>query len=277
MSAYTVRLPVFEGPLDLLLALIRRAELDITAVAIAKVTDQYLAHVSALEIVDPVAVASFCEVTTTLMLIKSRTLLPRPPAPEADDDPDAQILAERLRAYQRFQRVAQGLQAREQAGLRVFTRAAPPPDLPPKLDPGGVAAADLMAAFAAALAEAEALAAADAPAPGGPAVPAPRIRLAERLAEVRRLLVERRRVTFRDVLLGGRLDREFIVVSFLAVLELLRRAAIRAIQPDLFGEIVLELRPEAGAGWDLDRPGDDAPFVVDGPPFHETLAGAPAV
>jgi segregation and condensation protein A len=236
---------VFDGPLDLLLVLVRRGGLEISCVALAQVTDQFLSYLSRLEAIDPSAIAAFCEEASTLMVIKSRTLLPRPPQVEPDEDADALALVERLRAYRQFKQVATGLGRREQGGLRAYARVAPLPDLPPKLDPGDVSAADLAAAFRAALAEADRQAAAEPPL--GPPVPAPRLRLADRLVEIRSMLGERGRVTFREVLLGGRTDREYIIVSFLAVLELLRRAVIRAVQSDLFGEIVVELRPEAAA------------------------------
>lgn len=242
MSVYTVRLEVFEGPLDLLLALIRRAQLDITAVALARVTDQFLTYLARLEAIDAGAIAAFCEEASTLMLIKSRTLLPRPPAAPPDDDADAQALVDRLRAYRQFKRVADGLRRRERAGLRAFVRSAPPPDLPPMLDPGGVSVEDLVLAFDAALAAVPV--AAEPEAPAGAIVP-PAVRLADRLREIRRLLSARGRVTFREVLIGARRDREFIVVSFLAILELLRRAIIRAAQSELFGEIDLVLCPDA--------------------------------
>ncbi len=242
MTAYCVRLEVFEGPLDLLLTLIRREQLDITAVALAQVTHQYVAYVGQLESIDPAALAAFCEVASTLMLIKSRALLPRPPAPPIDEDADAQLLVERLRAYRQYKQAAEVLQRREHGGLRAFVRSAPPPDLPPRLEPSGVSLVDLVAAFEAALAEVEAE-----PAPPPAAAPPPRLRLADRLADIRDLLRRQGRVTFREALLGARRDREYVVVSFLAVLELLRRGWVRATQPELFGEIVLELRADAEA------------------------------
>lgn len=239
MSAYHVRLEVFEGPLDLLLTLIRKEQLDITAVALAQVTNQFVAFIERLEAIDVGALSAFCETAATLMVIKSRSLLPRPPAPP-EEDVDALLLLERLRAYRQFKRAAQDLQQREHEGLRAYVRAAPPPDLPPKLDPSGVSLSDLVAAFESVLAEVDA-----APAPPPPAVPPPKLRLADRLADIRGLLRQRGRLTFREALLGERRDREYIIVSFLAVLELLRRAFVRATQSELFGEIVLELRPEA--------------------------------
>lgn len=249
MSGYIVELEVFVGPVDLLLNLVRRTAIEITQVALGQVTAQFLGYLGRVEVVDPVAVAAFCEDASTLLLLKSRALLPRPPAAEPDEDAGAEALAERLRAYRQFKHVANGLQAREHAGLRTFTRVAPPPELPVQARPGELSAADLAAAFELALAEA----ARQAPhlPPPGPPLPAPRrVRLADRLVEIRHMLAARGRVTFHEILIGGRPEREYIVVSFLAVLELLRRAAVRAVQPDLFGEILIELRPGVVAAGD---------------------------
>ncbi len=249
MSAYAIRIEGFEGPVDLLLALVRRAEIEITRIALGQVTTQFLSHLRGLEAVEPGEVAGFCEDTSTLMVLKSRALLPRPPEAAPDEDAAAEALAERLRAYRQFKQVASGLQAREYAGLRAYARTAPLPEIPPQAGPGELSAADLAAAFEVALIEAARQAAALPP--PAPAAPAPRVRLVDRLSDIRHMLATRGRVTFYEILLGGRPEREYIIVSFLAVLELLRRAVIRAVQPDLFGEIMIELRPEvvaAGAG-----------------------------
>mgnify|MGYP001145747732 CR=1 FL=1 len=84
-SAYTVAIPVYEGPLALLLDLIERAELDITTVALAQVTDQYLAYVRALEHVTPEDISSFLVIASKLIQIKSEALLPRPPTREVGE------------------------------------------------------------------------------------------------------------------------------------------------------------------------------------------------
>ncbi len=257
-AAWRVRLEVFEGPLDLLLTLVQRQALDITTVALARVTDQYLRHLETLEVADAAGMADFCEVAALLILIKSRALLPRPPEPAPDEEADAEALAERLRQYQRIRQTAEVLGERERSGLRAFVRVATPPDLPPRLEPGDVSPADLARAFEAALAEAQV-----APEPEPPAVKPNPVRLRDRLGDIRRLLAARRRVTFREVLLGNaRPTREYIVVSFLAVLELLRRTLIQAVQSELFGEILLELKPDAESqpGWaDLEETFLDEP------------------
>ena len=85
--ACQLRLPLFEGPLDVLLALIVRQELEITAISLADVTDQYLAHVAALPTTNPVALAEFVELGARLVFIKSRALLPRPADDHGPIDP----------------------------------------------------------------------------------------------------------------------------------------------------------------------------------------------
>lgn len=246
MSDYRVAIEVFEGPLDLLLTLVRRESLDITTVALAQVTDGYLRYLATLEEVDPGALAAFVEVASTLLLIKSRALLPQAAMPVDESDAEGEALAERLREYRQYRRTAEHLGQREKAGLRAYVRLVPPTEVTPALVPGEVSVGDLASAFEQALADAVAR---EEPGPEG-VVRVARMRLADRLVDIRRLLDERGSVSFREVLLGARRDREYVIVSFLAVLELLRRGVVRARQDEIFGDILLELRPEAqGVAW----------------------------
>lgn len=253
---FSVRLEHYEGPLHLLLTLIRRERLAIDTLALASVTGQYLAYLGRLDAVDPRAVAAFCEVASTLMLIKSRSLLPRPPVDDATDE-EAMDLVERLRAFKRFRAAAERLGSRERVGLRAFVRSAGPPTLTPDLRAGELDVRDLAAAFQRALAEARAAEAAAA-ATSGPVMgpPRPRVRLSERFREIKDLLRRQGRVTFREALFGARIDREYVLVSFLAVLELLRRRVVRATQDTVFGDIALEARTDFD-GWGTDI-SDDA-------------------
>ena len=99
---YAVSLPVFSGPMDLLLHLIEREELDITRVALAQVTDQYLAYVRQLEQRQIADLAEFLIIAARLLLIKSEALLPRPPARQPEELDPAEELARQLREYKRF-------------------------------------------------------------------------------------------------------------------------------------------------------------------------------
>ena len=128
-----ISLPVFQGPLDLLLHLIERDDLDITAVSLVVVTDQYLAAIRVGEGFDPQALAEFVAVGAKLIYLKSRALLPKPPAlegEEADDDDVGRELVELLREYKRFAQVADMLEERQEVGTRIYTRMAPPPAVP---------------------------------------------------------------------------------------------------------------------------------------------------
>lgn len=240
-AAFVVRLEVFHGPLDLLLTLIRRQSLDISVVSLSQVTEQYLAYLAALEEIDSGALAAFCEVAATLLLIKSRSLLPGARVePEREEDADVGELLERLRTFQQLRSVAAELARREEAGLRAYCRLAGPPDVAVRPQAGEVSVTDLVSAFEAALAQVRAPAE-----PTGREELRPyRVSLADRLAELRSLLVARGRISFAEALGGEGRDREFLIVSFLAVLELLRLRWLRALQDELFGEIVLELHPE---------------------------------
>ncbi|MCB8992215.1 MAG: segregation/condensation protein A, partial [Ardenticatenaceae bacterium] len=143
MSAptYQLDLPLFSGPLDLLLHLIERQELDITVISLAQVTTQYLEQVEKMRdsgngsrmehLID------FIVIGARLALIKSRALLPQTPiqpfGEEEEEDP-AEALLRQLREYKRFKAAAQWLKGREEAGLRTHLRVAPPPRLDKRLD-----------------------------------------------------------------------------------------------------------------------------------------------
>src|SRR5215207_1012312 len=125
---YTLQLPDFAGPLDLLLRLIEKDELQITTISLAAVADQYLAYVRDLADPDPLTVAEFLAIAAQLLLIKSRALLPRPDPPVAIPDEDSgEQLARQLKEYQRFKQAAAQLRAWENEGRRTWERLTPPP------------------------------------------------------------------------------------------------------------------------------------------------------
>jgi segregation and condensation protein A len=229
---YTFRLPEFEGPLDLLLRLIERAELDITSIALAQVADEYLAHVRGLDDPDPRAVSEFLVIAARLLLIKSRALLPRPAVAgaAAAADPDAEELAQQLRLYQQYKRAAQQLRAWSDEERRVFVRQAPPPaiEIEQELD---VSVAQLVAAVRRRLQLALTLEEAS------EALPLPRRLTVREAAERVRVRLERQAwITFDD-LLSLAITRQEVIVTLWAVLELLKRGAIQVEQPALFGPI----------------------------------------
>lgn len=136
---YQTRLPSFEGPLDLLLRLIERQKLDITDVSLVAVTDQFLTFVADMEDASLEVIAEFTTVGTRLTLLKSRSLLPRPPVHQEDETPDPDDLVEQLRAYKRLKEIAAQLGKRRDDDLVSFGHGGTGPIarrtevVPPKL------------------------------------------------------------------------------------------------------------------------------------------------
>src|SRR3990172_8665809 len=113
----TIKIDVFEGPLELLLHLIEKKKLDITAVSLAAVVDQYLEYLHSGEAINHEALSEFIAIAARLLLLKSRSLLPRPAATEAvDEEPSEEELVQLLMEYRRFKEAAAWLRAREEAG-----------------------------------------------------------------------------------------------------------------------------------------------------------------
>ena len=240
-SAYTVQLPVFNGPLDLLLQLIEREELDITKVALAQVTDQFLGYLRVLEQLNLADIADFLVIAARLILIKSEALLPRPVERAAGEEDPGDELARQLLAYKRYKQIAHSLHEREAQNLRTYLRLAPPPKVEKTLDLSGVSALDLLEAVRRALALAP-----DKPALGTVVAP-PKVTIRDQIRLIAGALRERGgRAVFQQLLAEAR-SRMEIVVTFLATLELIKRRKIEARQTALFGEIELVSLGEWGA------------------------------
>ncbi len=143
-SGYSVTIPVYEGPLDLLLQLIERAELDITVVSLALVTDQYLTYIHQMH-VPADDISAFLVIAAKLIQIKSEALLPRPPVREAGEENLGEALANQLRIYKRYKELSKWLDDREARHLRTFLRVAPPPKVDSRLDLSNISLDDLLA------------------------------------------------------------------------------------------------------------------------------------
>jgi segregation and condensation protein A len=143
-NLYTVRTPVYEGPLDLLLDLIERAELEVTSISLALVTNQYLAYMHELEQVAAEEISAFLIIAAKLLQIKSEALLPRPPIREAGEENPGEALARQLRAYKRYKEIARWLETRTDQNLRNYLRIAPPPKVEGRLDLSDITMADLI-------------------------------------------------------------------------------------------------------------------------------------
>ena len=235
-ESYQVATAVYEGPLDLLLELIERAELDITRLALAQVTDQYLEYLHSLQERNAAEVSAFLIIAARLVQIKSAALLPRPQlnyASEDEEDP-GEALARQLIVYKRFKELAAVLQQREEAGLRTYLRLAPPPHISTRVnvDLSGFTLQDLADAARSIFFNKTILTSLD------KVVTMPRVTIREKIRSILHILQSARSTTFRT-LLGENSPRVEIVVTFLAMLELVKRHIVAAEQTTLFGDIEL--------------------------------------
>jgi segregation and condensation protein A len=250
-TRYVVRLPVFEGPLDLLLHLIEKRQMEITTISLVAVTDQYIAylrqwqdHPESLPLAN---MAAFVSIATRLLFIKSQSLLPHTTREEMNSEMEnAAAMAEELRAhlieYKLAKEIAGYLRQREEQGLQTHARSSLLSGIeaqlawtPPTLT--GLEVASLTRAFTRLLElrtrEEES---------GEELMPLARVRVSQRIAEIRELLSERTTMYLSEVL-EGETSRFVIIVTFLAVLELWKHARIDVTQGDLFGPILLERGP----------------------------------
>jgi len=232
-GGYTVNTPIYEGPLDLLLRLIEHAELDITAVSLAMVTDQYLTYIRQLQDARAEEISAFLVIAAKLIQIKSEALLPRPPVREIGEEDPAENLARRLRIYKRFKEISGMLEERNSQGLHTYLRVAPPPRVEGRLDLSEIDLDDLLeAARSTFLQEKEKQSL-------GTVISAPRITIREKIAFISDALSKEKQSSFRS-LLGSTSTRLEMVVTFLALLELVKRYRVYAHQDALFGDIMIE-------------------------------------
>ncbi len=234
-SPYTVQLPIFSGPLDLLLQLIEREELDITKVALAQVTDQFIGYIKVMERLNLGDLADFLVVAARLVLIKSEALLPRPVERAPGEADPADELARQLLAYKKYKQIAGALHEREEENLRTYLRLASPPKVEKTLDLSGVTPLDLLEAVRRALALIP-----DKPELSTVVAP-PKVTIRDQIRLIASSLsAQGGRVVFQKLLDAARAhSRMEIVVTFLATLELIKRHKIEARQEVLFGEIEL--------------------------------------
>lgn len=233
-TGYRVRLNVFDGPLDLLLHLIEREELDITRVSLAHITDQYLAYLAALEEMQADDLADFVVVAARLILIKSQALLPRPPSPTPEEAEDAgDELVRQLLAYKQFKQAARHLNERHSQGKRSYVRLAPPPKLEAGIEHLAPVSLDALLAAAHRALQARA--------PDTPVddIVAPlKITIDDQIELITDTLTHRRQINFIG-LLSEAYTRQEVAVTLIAVLELFKQQKILLRQERMFGEIII--------------------------------------
>lgn len=253
LDAYQLRLPTFEGPLDVLLRLIEREQLDISEVSLLLVLDQFLAFMHAMDAPPPSVVAEFAAVAGRLSVLKSRALLPRPiKATEELDEVDLVRQLEEYRALKHAARLLADQQRQDESGFpRGEAVATPEPD-PPRLQrQKPVAIVQAVSRWMTRMPERPV-----------PIAPVRVVTLREMVSRIFSELQRDRSTTF-DVIRTQCGSRQDLAVAFLAVLTLVRRQAITARQDGLFAPITLtrtSLIPEgthmAATVWadDIDEP-----------------------
>jgi segregation and condensation protein A len=244
--ACLVRTEAFEGPLDLLLHLIKKNEVDIYNIPMAAITRQYLDYLDIMRELNLDVAGEFLVMASTLIQIKSQMLLPQSADPELDEeqgeDPRAELVR-RLLDYERYRDASLVLAARDLLDRDVFVRNFAAPDLeafPVEETLPDIEIFELVDAFRRILAKA--------PKESFHEVGSENISIADRITDILDFLSGKESVEFEELFAGSN-TREYIVATFLAILELCRLRMIRILQFETYGRILVRnaviLEPEA--------------------------------
>ena len=235
--SYEIKLDVFEGPLDLLLYLIRKNEIDIYNIPIALITEQYLSYLDLMRSFNLDLAGEYLVLASTLIHIKSKLLLP--PAEgegeeEEGEDPRAELV-QQLLEYQAFKEAALSLDKRPLLDRDVFTRGAASEEEQTSVEEADdelieVDIFELVTAFRRIIVGLDRKEELD--------IDTEKMSLADRINEIMERLTEEGQISFAD-LLGDRTDRKRIIYTFLAILELMKLRIVRAYQSEPFGAIRL--------------------------------------
>jgi len=247
---YVVSLPAFEGPLDLLLHLIQKHELDILDIPVSFVTEKYLAYINLMQELSIDVASEYLVMAATLTYIKSKSLLPDEPATDEDlldgeeGDPRAELIR-RLLEYQKYKQAAADLNERGALGRDVFLRGtkAPETEGPAPLAP--VELWSLLDAFGKVLSRAKV--------DLDHEISFDRMSITDRIAQLAEKLQSRASWRFAELFDGQRTKFD-LIITFLALLEMTRLRMTRLYQPDPLSEIFIE-NAVVGA----DTPATDSP------------------
>lgn len=236
---FEVKIEVFEGPLELLLHLIRKKKVSIDEVRLADLTAAYLSYIRALQAVDLDIAGEFLEIAATLILIKSRTLLPRPPLMEEGEegeDPE-EALRRRLMEYQRFKDAAYAIGARDWLGRDVFPRGEDNlEESVEKADEisenqsvsGEVSLIDLLDSFKLVMKRS--------PKIHQHQIEPERYRIEDRIIDLLNMLQTKASLSYENLYPKSH-NRSHLILTFLAVLEMLKHRLIQVVQSEAFGPI----------------------------------------
>lgn len=234
---YKVALEVFEGPLDLLLYLIKKEEIDIYDIPIEKITRSYMEYIELMKMLDIDIAGEFLVMAATLMYIKSRMLLPeddRPVLEEEEDDPRFDLVRQ-LIEYKKFKEAAEKLRDKEYEQANVFTRITgkeTAPSLEEGEKPLDVNIFDLISAFSDVLKRVDEISLRQ--------MFDDRFTVADKIMYLSERLAREKTVKFTD-LFSEATTRPEIIVTFLALLELIRLKQAYAMQEEPFGDILVKI------------------------------------
>jgi segregation and condensation protein A len=235
-QTYKVALPIFEGPLDLLLHLCQKHELEILDIPIAFITEKYLEYLSLMQSLNLDLASEYLLMAATLAHIKSRTLVPPDPSEEPDvleemGDPREELIR-RLLDYQRYKEAASLLAGRTMIGRDTFLRGAPVTESGGEAPLAEMEVFTLLSAFQRILERVKAEISHD--------VTVDRISVTERIGEIAEILRTRQQVMFEDLFVGHTTKIE-MVTTFLAILEMTRLKLTRVYQAEEAGAIHISL------------------------------------
>jgi len=231
---YAVRIEAFEGPLDLLLFLIRKNEMDIHDIPIAHITRQYLDYIEVMQLLDLELAGDFLVMAASLMQIKARLLLPSQ-ALEDEDDPRLELVRQ-LEEYQLYRKAAETLQERESTYANYFLReSGPGPVELPESDEmvPDVTLFDLLQSYQEAIERIQD--------EGRYQVQGPEVKVSDQIVFLRDLLAGSERLSLVEILTGFD-NRLAMVVTIVAVLELARLGELSLEQAELYGDLWLNRR-----------------------------------
>ncbi len=237
-TEYKVKLEVFEGPLDLLLYLIKKDEVDIYSISIERVTKQYLEYMDAFQMLNVELAGEFIVMAANLLYIKSRMLLPvdqQMPEEDAEEDDPRWELIRQLIEYKKFKEAAERLRLKELEAENLFSRSPSTPELEPDaaLMVGEVGIFDLIRAFQNILKRIEEKGSEDLR-----EIFEENFTVADKIDYILRVATPRVPIRFEE-LFAEAATRTEVVVTFLALLELIRLKQMRVAQEEAFGEILV--------------------------------------
>jgi segregation and condensation protein A len=231
-SDYKVKLEIFEGPLDLLLYLIKRDEIDIYEISLERITSQYLEYLQAFKELKIDVAGEFVAMAANLIYLKSRSLLPvdqQPPDEDADEQDPRWDLIRQLIEYKKFKEAAAELNVRALEQERVFAREGGAADVEQPLRLGEVGIFQLINAFQSVIKRVEAR-------QNVQEIFGEHFTVSDKIDMILERVANGAALRFSE-LFGAIVSRVEVVVTFLALLELIRLRQVRAIQKNLFDDI----------------------------------------